>query len=297
MSDHSKAYFYALLTVLFWSTVATAFKWSLQYLDIWQLLFFACVSSSSVLLVPVLLQKNLLLLWQQWLAHWKLTLLIGLINPMIYYIVLFAAYDRLPAQIAQPVNYTWAIVLVLMSALFLGQKLTRFDLSATFICYAGVVIIATQGSLSWSVDVDPWGLALAMISTLIWASYWILNMQDIRDQRVAMCLNFLVALPITGVGCALFSDFQVNLTGLAGALYVGVFEMGLAFLFWSKALRLAANASRVSTLIFLSPFLSLYLIHLVLGEEIHPATLIGLTVIVAGLLLQQLPIIIWNRSQ
>ena len=33
-------------------------------------------------------------------------LLMGLINPLIYYLVLFQAYKLLPASEAQPLNYT-----------------------------------------------------------------------------------------------------------------------------------------------------------------------------------------------
>ena len=44
--------------------------------------------------------------------------------------------------------------------------------------------------------------------------------------------------------------------------------------------------SRVGNLIFLAPMLSLVFIALVLGEAIHPATLVGLALIVPGVLLQ-----------
>ena len=88
--------------------------------------------------------------------------------------------------------------------------------------------------------------------------------------------------------CLAFSDPRVTVgVGLGAAVYIGIFEMGLAFLCWSQALRLAENTSRVSNLIFLAPFLSLLLIHYVLGEPIYTSTFIGLGVIVGGLLLQK----------
>jgi len=73
-----------------------------------------------------------------------------------------------------------------------------------------------------------------------------------------------------------------------GAAYVGVFEMGLAFVTWLTALRLAENASRVANLIFLSPVVSLVLIHFVVGEAIAPSTILGLACILSGLALQRL---------
>ena len=45
---------------------------------------------------------------KQWLYYAGL----GLLNPVAYYLVLFKAYDLLPAQVAQPINYAWPIVLL-----------------------------------------------------------------------------------------------------------------------------------------------------------------------------------------
>ncbi len=76
--------------------------------------------------------------------------------------------------------------------------------------------------------------------------------------------------------------------GLLGAAYVGVFEMGIAFILWLKALKLSSTTAKVGTLIFFSPFLSLVFIHFLVGEEIRIATIIGLLFIVIGNVLQQL---------
>ncbi|HJP52969.1 MAG: DMT family transporter [Pseudomonadales bacterium] len=287
MSDSNKAYLYALTTVLFWSTVATAFKVALSYLDIFQLVFYASLTSAFILVVPVIARGQIKALWITLRTHWKISLIASCLNPLIYYIVLFAAYDRLPAQVAQPINYTWAIVLTMMSMVFLKQRPTGSDFLAAIICYAGVIIIATRGQFTDFQVVDGFGLLLALFSTFIWSGYWILNMKDPRDHQYAMCLNFLTAVPIALTVCLAFSSLDVSFEGIASAVYVGVFEMGLAFLFWSRALRLAENTTRVSTLVFLSPFLSLFFIHQILGESIYASTYVGLVVIVTGLLIQK----------
>lgn len=296
MTRTTQSYLYAGITVAFWSTVATAFKLSLGYLDVFQLVLYASVSAATVLVIPVIVSGNVGLMIDELRKYPMQTFGFALLNPLIYYLVLFAAYDRLPAQIAQPVNYTWALVLVLLSIIFLGQKPTRYDLIATAVSYGGVVIIAL-GSGSDNVSFSLIGLGLAILSTLIWASYWILLMKDPRDERVSMCLNFVTVLPMALVLCLIFSDLSVPWQGWLGASYVGIFEMGLAFLFWSKALRLAENTSRVSTLIFLSPFISLWLIHLVLGETIYPTTYVGLAVIVTGLLIQRVPDLVLQSAK
>jgi drug/metabolite transporter (DMT)-like permease len=103
-----------------------------------------------------------------------------------------------------------------------------------------------------------------------------------------MCLNFWVVLPPLTLWCALVPGaFLLTPAGVVGAVYIGLFEMGLAFLAWSTALRLAPNSSLVANLIFLSPFVSLQLIAFILEESIHVTTWAGLGLIIAGLLWQQ----------
>jgi drug/metabolite transporter (DMT)-like permease len=54
-----------------------------------------------------------------------------------------------------------------------------------------------------------------------------------------------------------------------------------------KALQLSRTAALISNLVFLSPFLSLMFLRLVIGERIFVSTLAGLVLIVGGILLQR----------
>ncbi|MDE0286859.1 MAG: EamA family transporter, partial [Gammaproteobacteria bacterium] len=74
--------------------------------------------------------------------------------------------------------------------------------------------------------------------------------------------------------------------GILAGVYVGLFEMGVTYILWLAALRLSETAAKVSTLIFLSPFLSLIFISRILGEAVAVTTIVGLVLIVAGLLVQ-----------
>jgi drug/metabolite transporter (DMT)-like permease len=75
--------------------------------------------------------------------------------------------------------------------------------------------------------------------------------------------------------------------GLAGGIYIGLFEMGITFVLWLNALKYSSTTAKVSNLIYLSPFLSLILIYFTVGETILPSTVIGLSLIVAGIGMQQ----------
>lgn len=213
----------------------------------------------------------------------------GFLNPFLYYLILFKAYDLLPAQEAQPLNYTWAITLALLSIPLLKQKISLLDMTAALVSYAGVVVISTQGDVFSLHFSNPFGVMLALASTVIWALYWIYNTKDDRDPVAGLLLSFLFSLPFILIACLLFSDVWVSKWyGLLGAAYVGVFEMGITFVLWLSALKHSTNAAKVGNLIFISPFLSLILIHFLVGEDIRPSTLTGLILIIMGLLIQQL---------
>jgi drug/metabolite transporter (DMT)-like permease len=53
-------------------------------------------------------------------------------------------------------------------------------------------------------------------------------------------------------------------------------------------MRLATHTARIASLIFISPVVSLLLIHVVLGEPIYRSTPVGLALILGGLAWQRL---------
>jgi len=286
--NQKKAMLYGLATVLLWSTVATAFKLSLRSLSPVQMLVIACGASIVVIGLVLAVQGKLGQAFRLTRRQYLQSVGMGLINPCLYYFLLFGAFDRLPAQEAQPLNYTWALVLAYLSVPFLGQRLRKLDILAGLVCYSGVVVIATRGDVLSLEFSDPLGVALALGSTLVWASYWIIATRDTRDPEVGLFLNFICGFPVILAVCW-WTDGLPSLTGggAMAALYVGIFEMGVAFVLWSRAMKLAENTSRVSNLIFISPFLSLVFISVILGEVILPSTWVGLVLILAGLWLQQ----------
>jgi len=285
--NQRQAMLLGLAAVLCWSTVATAFKLSLQHLTPFQLLASANVVSILVLSLGVTVQKQ----WGSVLKSWRKTpgrfLLLGFLNPCLYYALLFQAYDLLPAQQAQPLNYTWGLMLSVLAVPFLKQPMQRADIIALLLGYLGVVVISTRGDLLALQFESPLGVMLALISTVIWALYWIFNARSEAPATAGLLICFLTSLPFVLVLLAFTDGFDMPWQGLIGAAYVGIFEMGVAFMLWLAAMKKATHTSRVSNLIFLSPFLSLVFISQILGEVIHPSTYIGLALIVVAVGYQQ----------
>jgi drug/metabolite transporter (DMT)-like permease len=288
VKDQKKAVFFALGAVACWSTVATAFKLTLAYFSVLQLLLVA-TGCSVILLLGLLWRQQKLSLLGYWFRQKPgFFLLSGLMNPLLYYLLLLYAYDLLPGQQAQTLNYTWAITLSLLSVPFLGQVIRKQDWVAIILGYLGAAVIATRGDLLGLNFVSGWGVVLALASTLIWSAYWIINTRNQADPLVALTLNFILALPWIAVATWVWSDFQLLAwQGWLGAIYLGLFEMGFAFVMWLLAMQYAESTARISNLIFISPFVSLVLLYFLVGEQIYPATLVGLLMIILALMIQQ----------
>lgn len=278
-----------LVAVLFWSTVATAFKLGLRLLTPTQLVFYAALTSWIFLAFFLCFSSRFVEVIPALKRNFTTYLKLGAVNPFLYYSVLFQAYALLPAQQAQALNYTWAIMLSLLAVPFLGQRLRRLDLIALVLAYLGVLVICTQGNLVELRFESPLGVGLALFSTLLWALYWIFNTRITDHPVVALFICFsislpLIALALTWQGAWVFPSWQA--TGFA--VYIGLFEMGITFVFWLMAMKRAENTAVLSNMIFLSPFLSLILIAHFLDEAIHEATVVGLVLIILGLLIQRI---------
>ena len=288
MDRTKQSYIYAGLAILFWSTVPTAFKISLGELDILPFLTIASLTSMIILLVVVIAGNKTELIRKTTGKELLNSAVLGFINPFLYYLILLKAYQLLPAQVAQPLNMIWPIILVFLSVPILGQKIERKSFIALFISFAGVYIISSQGHLFKPGHSDFKGVILATGSSIFWAMYFILNVKDKRDEAVKLFLNFLFGSAYLVVAMLITGKWQVEI-GLKGAIasvYVGIFEMGITFLFWLKALKMAPTTDKVSNFVYLAPFLSLVFVHYILHEPVYYTTPAGLLMIISGILIQ-----------
>ncbi|MEA2105224.1 MAG: DMT family transporter [Bacteroidota bacterium] len=289
MNNRQKGYLYAGLTILFWGTSASAFKIGLRYVDYFQLLLYSSFTAVIFLFFVLWAQKKLKILKTFTRKQYLYSMFLGFLNPFLYYVILFKAYTLLPAQIAQPLNFVWPIVLVLLSIPILKQKIGFKSFVALIVSFIGVYFISSQGQLFNHQFADPLGVTLALSTSVVWALFWLYNMKDQRDEVLKLFLNFVFAFFfILAITIKESSVIPQNVEGVLTAIYIGLFEMGITFVIWLKALKLAGRTDKIGNLIYLTPFCALVFIHLFLGEKIYLTTILGLILIISGILLQQL---------
>lgn len=296
MTNQNRAFIYAGLTVLMWSTIATALKLALAQLPPTPLILMATGTALLVFGCLLLRQRHATGGAAAPAPLTRADLLPILVQGGIlfcYYNLLLRAFGGLPAQVAQPINSTWALVLALLGSWALRQRLSLREFLWMLFAYGGVVIVATGGSSGELGPIRPLSLACVLGSTLLNAVYWLLNAKNKAAPLLSLFLSFgltfLLALLVLTLDGAWARPLPSPLpwTGILAAVAVGLFEMGIPFVLWGRALKLSASVARVSTLSFLVPFLSLFWVSLVLREPIALSTLAGLACIVSGTFLQQ----------
>ncbi|MEO0251787.1 MAG: DMT family transporter [candidate division WOR-3 bacterium] len=281
---------FAVLAVLLWSTQATAFKIVLKYSNPFGVLLISSATSAICLffLYTIETRKKIRDILYEIPQNLNSSLL-GLVNPLLYYVVLFNAYNLLKAQEALLLNYLWPIVLTIFSAIFLKRKLSLRKATALLISFLGAVIVITKGHIKSIEFSNVKGTILALGSTILWATYWLLNMKDQRPVIQKLFYNFLFGLIYLTVIQVVFKPARIiNLLVLPGGVYIGLFEMGITFFLWLKALEGVKDTARVNNLIYFAPFLSLIFINFVLRERIQFYSILGLFVISTGIILQEI---------
>ncbi len=290
--NRSSSFPYAIAAILCWSTVATAFKLALAGMSPLVFLTIVAATSAVVLFFALLIQKKIPSLLTVTLRQWGMLLLLTSLVPLAYYLMLFKAYSLLPAQLAQPLNMVWPLTLAFLSVPLLKQKISNRSFTVLFISLIGVFLIASRDNpalLFTSFDKNFWtGVSLAVGSSVIWALFWILNVRTKMESTLKLFLTFTIASFLLIPVCLITKEPLPKTIYLLPALYTGIFETGIAYLLWLKAMHLSSDNSRIGNLVFLTPFISLIFIYTILGESIYYTTFAGLLLIVGSILFQKI---------
>jgi drug/metabolite transporter (DMT)-like permease len=288
LNNQNKAYLFAGIAIFFWSTVASAFKLSLEHLEPIQLVLYSTLFSIFVLFIIVIYKGKIKLIKTFSSNDLISCAFLGLLNPCLYYFILFKGYDALPAQEAMVINFSWPVMMVILSIPILKQTIDIKSFLSIILCYIGVIVIATGGeffSLSFN---SPEGVFYMLLSTVMWSLFWLFNTKNKNDPLVSIFLIFLFSMPFILLVVYFTNSFATpSIEGLMGSIYIGFFEMGISVVLWQSALKISTTVSKVASLVFITPFMSLVVLYIVLGEKILASTFFGLILICAGLVLQK----------
>jgi DME family drug/metabolite transporter len=212
------------------------------------------------------------------------TFLAGL-SMICYNLLFFSGVDRTGVAVGTIVGIGSAPILAGIVGYFLrGERPDRWWAMATGLAICGCVFLVAPGS---RVYVDILGVLLAIGAGLSYAVFTVTSKGLIEHHPPEA-----VMAVIFGIGAIL--TFPLFLTtdlswvaqpkGIAVAIHLGLVTVGLAYTLFGRGLQLVSVAT-AATLTLAEPLTAGILGVVVLGEQLTPATFLGMAFIFAGLAL------------
>ncbi|MBE6549413.1 MAG: DMT family transporter [Ruminococcaceae bacterium] len=280
-----KAYLYAGISILFWSTIATVSKLLLNTLNSYQVLMFSAFFAGVALLIVNIFTGKIKLLKNYKLKDYVTILLICSPGTFFYYVFLYSGTAKMEASQAFIINYLWPIMSVVFACIILKEKLTARKCVAFLLSFIGVLTVAGNELLNFNSQTLI-GFVLCVLAAVSYGAFTALNRKWDYDYQLSMMLSFFCSFLLTVViNVIMGKPLNVGIPQILGFAWSGFFVMATATVTWALALKYGGTA-KISNLAYITPFLSLVWTFLVLKEPIKPLSVIGLVIIITGILIQ-----------
>ena len=281
-----KSFFYAMISVFFWSTTTSVSKLLLHSITTLQMMAIIYVLATLFLFFFNLKTGRLAQVKTYKVRDYWILTGMGLMGMFLYRLLLFMGVDRMLASEAMIVNYLWPIMTVLAGCVFLKEKLTARKAVAVLMSFLGVVIVTTGGSVAGLTESNWIGAVYCAVSAVFYGMFVALNKCLNYDSFVSMMFYTGVSAVAAILGTLLEgAPLQLALPQFLGLVWIGVLNTAVAFTTWNLAMK-SGDTAKVANLAYMSPFLSLLVAHFLLGDPITIWSVGGLLVIVAGIFLQ-----------
>ena len=276
---------YALFTILVWGSCFVLTKVMLT-------------AYTPTQIIPLRMGLAYLTLWalrpRTMKLPWKdemMFILIGITGGSVYFFLQnTAAAHTSAANVSIQVSMS-PILTVILAQLFSGkgEKLGKLVYIGALVAIVGVVLVVLNGTLSF--HLSPLGDLLALAAALMWAVYSILvkkyteRYDNFLVTRRVFLWAFLTSLPLV-----LLTDGMPSLSPLFSQpkilvswLFLGVFGNAVCFAIWNIAFK-RLGVVVTNNYLYASPFVTVVVGWLLLGEKISWMSILGAVLITLGVI-------------
>jgi drug/metabolite transporter (DMT)-like permease len=278
---------YALMSISFWGVSFVSTKAVLGKLDPFSLLVIRFGIGAFFLLLLLLLQRHRLRISLQYVPH---LMVLGILGVFVHQVLQATALLTINASAAGWLISFSPIFTVILSLLFLHEKLNTAKVIGMVLAVTGVLIITSTRSgqsIQFALNI---GFLLMILSTLNWAVYSVL-VRSLNIPYPPLVVTFYMCL----IGLILTTPFIIRNRGWekltlldhtewAHLLFLGVFVSGIAYWYWGKALEVL-EASKVSMFLYLEPIATLIAAVLLLHEKVLLISVAGGIIIIIGVVI------------
>lgn len=226
--------------------------------------------------------------WHLSRAQWRLTLVFGICQNALYLGLYFVAMQTVPASLAAITASTMPLLVALLSALVLGQRLPALGWAGLGAGFAGVVLIL---SMRITGGADLLGLSLCIIGVIALSIATLVMRGATSGGNLLMIvgLQMLVgAVALGGVSAATETWVIDWSSRLAWALAYTTFIPGLLATFVWFLLVQRIGAVRAATFHFLNPVFGVAIAAVLLSEPMSLWDALGVGITTLGILAVQL---------
>lgn len=212
------------------------------------------------------------------------------------WICLFEAYRFTGVAVGTLCYYMAPVIVVILSPIFLKEKLTAINVSSVLAAVIGAVLISgvVSGSAK-SVKGIMLGLAAAALySTVIMINKFVRNLSPIETTFVQLLTAAVTMIPYILLTEDV-TEFVFDRRSVIFTLIVGIFHTGIAYMiYFSSVQKIPAQTTAVFS--YIDPVTAIILSAVVLGERLDAVQLIGTFLILAATLFNELAPIIRKKG-
>ena len=212
------------------------------------------------------------------------------------WICLFEAYRFTGVAVGTLCYYMAPVIVVVLSPVFLKEKLTAINITSVLAAVVGAVLISgvVSGSAKSAKGILLGLAAAALYSTVVMINKFVKNLYPIETTFVQLLTAAVTMIPYIllteDVTAFVFDRRSVIFT-----LIVGVFHTGIVYMiYFSSVQKIPAQTTAVFS--YIDPVTAIILSAVVLGERLDAVQLIGTFLILAATLFNELAPIIRNKG-
>lgn len=203
----------------------------------------------------------------------------------IYMIIFNKALETITSATGSVIIATAPIITAILAILVFKEKISIRGWIAISLEFTGIIVLTLwNGILSVNTGI-LWMLLSAFLVSIynITQRIYTKKYTAFQSTTYSIWAGTILLLPFLPATLPQIGTASLLHTGVV--LFLAIFSTCIAYILWSKALSLAEKTSDVTNFMFVTPLLAAILGYLVLRETLSISTLIGGSIIIAGLIL------------
>jgi drug/metabolite transporter (DMT)-like permease len=189
----NKSIIYIIACVFLWALIPVVSKLGQNGLDNHQFLFWSSLSSLLFFLGIALFKKNLQKLRDISKIKWFQAICLGFLGTYLYYVLLYYGYANAPGMEVLIVQYSWPILIVLLSLILLKENLTISKTTSILLGFIGVFLVLTKGNFEQlkfeNINID----LIVFTGAFVFALFSVLSKKIEIDDMLLLTIYFLTA--------------------------------------------------------------------------------------------------------